>query len=127
VPDRHAAADGEGLDLVRHVAGLEGDPPMAVITAYGSADNAVAALKAGAFDYVSKPVGLEQVRALVKSALSLPDQAESRRATTGCSAKARRCARCASLIVQARAHPGAGVHLGRVGQRQGARGAPDPR
>ncbi|MGH8726183.1 MAG: sigma-54-dependent transcriptional regulator, partial [Burkholderiales bacterium] len=52
------------------------DLPVAVITAYGSAENAVAALKAGAFDYVSKPVGLEQLRALVKSALSLPDRAE---------------------------------------------------
>ena len=66
--------DGEGLDLVRHIAGLGADLPVAVITAYGSAENAVAALKAGAFDYVSKPVGLEQLRALVKSALSLPDQ-----------------------------------------------------
>ncbi|MGH8720745.1 MAG: sigma-54-dependent transcriptional regulator [Burkholderiales bacterium] len=68
--------DGEGLDLVRHISGLEGDLPVAVITAHGSAENAVAALKAGAFDYVSKPVGLEQLRALVKSALSLPDQAD---------------------------------------------------
>jgi two-component system response regulator PilR (NtrC family) len=67
--------DGEGLDLVRHISGLAGDLPVAVITAHGSAENAVAALKAGAFDYVSKPVGLEQLRALVKSALSLPDQA----------------------------------------------------
>jgi two-component system response regulator PilR (NtrC family) len=64
--------DGEGLDLVRHIGGLVGDLPVAVITAYGSAENAVAALKAGAFDYVSKPVGLEQLRALVGSALSLP-------------------------------------------------------
>jgi two-component system, NtrC family, response regulator PilR len=64
--------DGEGLDLVRYIAGLAGDLPVAVITAYGSAENAVAALKAGAFDYVSKPVGLEQLRTLVKSALSLP-------------------------------------------------------
>jgi two-component system response regulator PilR (NtrC family) len=64
--------DGEGLDLVRHIAALAGDLPVAVITAYGSAENAVAALKAGAFDYVSKPVGLEQLRSLVKSALSLP-------------------------------------------------------
>jgi two-component system response regulator PilR (NtrC family) len=68
--------DGEGLDLVRHISGLAGDLPVAVITAHGSAENAVAALKAGAFDYVSKPVGLEQLRALVKSALSLPDQAD---------------------------------------------------
>src|ERR1700674_2574205 len=67
--------DGEGLELVRHIAGLRADLPVAVITAYGSAENAVAALKAGAFDYVSKPVGLEQLRALVKSALSLPDPA----------------------------------------------------
>jgi two-component system response regulator PilR (NtrC family) len=70
-------SDGEGLELVRHIAGLSGDLPVAVITAHGSAENAVAALKAGAFDYVSKPVGLEQLRTLVKSALSLPgrDQA----------------------------------------------------
>ena len=67
-------ADGEGLELVRHIGGLDNDLPVAVITAHGSAENAVAALKAGAFDYVSKPVGLEQLRALVKSALSLPDQ-----------------------------------------------------
>ena len=67
-------ADGEGLELVRHIASLGNDLPVAVITAYGSAENAVAALKAGAFDYVSKPVGLEQLRALVKSALSLPDR-----------------------------------------------------
>src|SRR5207237_386914 len=70
-------ADGEGLDLVRHIAGHAAELPVAVITAHGSAENAVAALKAGAFDYVSKPVGLEQLRALVKSALSLPDPAEA--------------------------------------------------
>ena len=69
--------DGEGLDLVRHISGMAADLPVAVITAYGSAENAVAALKAGAFDYVSKPVGLEQLRALVKSALSLPDSTET--------------------------------------------------
>src|SRR6267143_2342365 len=68
---------GAGLELVRHIAGLGTDLPVAVITAHGSAENAVAALKAGAFDYVSKPVGLEQLRALVKSALSLPDSASA--------------------------------------------------
>jgi len=67
-------SDGEGLELVQHIAALPGDLPVAVITAYGSAENAVAALKAGAFDYVSKPVGLEQLRTLVKSALSLPER-----------------------------------------------------
>jgi len=70
-------ADGEGLDLVRHIAGHAAEVPVAVITAYGSAENAVAALKAGAFDYVSKPVGLEQLRALVRAALSLPERGEA--------------------------------------------------
>jgi two-component system response regulator PilR (NtrC family) len=65
--------DGDGLELVRHIAALPLDLPVAVITAHGSTENAVAALKSGAFDYVSKPVGLEQLRALVRSALSLPD------------------------------------------------------
>ena len=63
--------DGEGLEVVRHVAAHSTDLPVAVITAHGSMDNAVAALKAGAFDYLSKPVSLEQLRALVKSALDV--------------------------------------------------------
>ena len=64
--------DGDGLEIVRYVADNFGETPVAVITAFGSAENAVAALKAGAFDYLAKPVGLEQLRALVKSALKLP-------------------------------------------------------
>jgi two-component system response regulator PilR (NtrC family) len=58
--------DGTGLELVREVA-LASGPPIAVITAYGSAENAVAALKAGAFDYLTKPVDLDQLRVLVRS------------------------------------------------------------
>ncbi|HSQ10795.1 MAG TPA: sigma 54-interacting transcriptional regulator, partial [Burkholderiaceae bacterium] len=58
--------DGTGLELVREVAQSSG-PPIAVITAYGSAENAVAALKAGAFDYLTKPVDLDQLRHLVRS------------------------------------------------------------
>ncbi|WP_217423370.1 sigma-54-dependent transcriptional regulator [Uliginosibacterium aquaticum] len=64
--------DGEGLDVVRYIATHCADLPVAVITAHGSTDNAVAALKAGAFDYISKPVSLEQLRTLVKSALEIP-------------------------------------------------------
>lgn len=64
--------DGEGLELVRHIADTVADLPVAVITAHGSAENAVSALKAGAFDYIAKPVSLEQLRGLVKSALELP-------------------------------------------------------
>ncbi|MDA0224948.1 MAG: sigma-54 dependent transcriptional regulator [Proteobacteria bacterium] len=68
-------SDGEGLELVRQIAAMPGDLPVAVITAHGSTENAVAALKAGAFDYVSKPVGLEQLRTLVRAALALPSAA----------------------------------------------------
>jgi two-component system response regulator PilR (NtrC family) len=64
--------DGEGLDIVRLIGAQYGETPVAVITAFGSADNAVAALKAGAFDYLAKPVALEQLRSLIKSALNLP-------------------------------------------------------
>lgn len=65
--------DGEGLEIVQHIAEHHGRLPVAVITAFGSAENAVAALKAGAFDYLTKPVGLDQLRTLVKSALRLPE------------------------------------------------------
>jgi len=55
----------------------------------------VAALKAGAFDYVSKPVGLEQLRALVKSALSLPIASWRRPRGSSSSARASRSRWCA--------------------------------
>ena len=48
--------DGEGLTVVEHITTKGLDVPVAVITAFGSAENAVAALKAGAFDYLAKPV-----------------------------------------------------------------------
>lgn len=64
--------DGEGLDLVKYITNYCSSLPVAVITAYGTTENAVAALKAGAFDYLPKPVSLKQLRDLVKSALSLP-------------------------------------------------------
>jgi two-component system response regulator PilR (NtrC family) len=66
--------DGEGLSVVRHIAENFPNMPVAVITAYGSAESAVAALKAGAFDYVEKPVTPEKVRGLVRSAIKVPDR-----------------------------------------------------
>lgn len=65
-------ADGDGLAVVEHITRNHPSLPVAVITAHGSAENAVAALKAGAFDYLGKPVSLDQLRALVRSALKLP-------------------------------------------------------
>ena len=61
--------DGLGIELVREVVASGKMTPVAVITAFGSADNAVMALKAGAFDYLSKPVALDQLRLMVQSAL----------------------------------------------------------
>jgi len=69
--------DGDGLQVVQHIAQNNPDVPVAVITAHGNMENAVTALKAGAFDYLSKPVSLEQLRALVKSALNLPQATSS--------------------------------------------------
>lgn len=63
--------DGSGMELVQEVCSSHKNTPIAVITAFGSADNAVVALKAGAFDYVSKPVALDQLRKLVRSALQM--------------------------------------------------------
>ncbi len=64
--------DGEGLELVRDIGDRFPEVPVAVITAHGSLENAVSALKAGAFDYLSKPVSLDQLRALVRTAINLP-------------------------------------------------------
>ncbi|MDR2111876.1 MAG: sigma-54 dependent transcriptional regulator [Candidatus Accumulibacter sp.] len=64
--------DGEGLEIVRLICADYGETPVAVITAFGSTDNAVAALKSGAFDYLAKPVALNQLRTLIKSAINLP-------------------------------------------------------
>jgi two-component system response regulator PilR (NtrC family) len=64
--------DGDGLQVVQHIAQRSLDVPCAVITAHGNMENAIAALKVGAFDYLAKPVALDQLRALVKSVLSLP-------------------------------------------------------
>ena len=61
--------DGLGIELVRQLSATADRTPVAVITAYGSAENAVEALKAGAFDYIAKPLSLDQLRSLVLNAL----------------------------------------------------------
>ena len=69
-------SDGSGLELVRSIQTHAANMLVAVITAHGNVELAVEALKAGAFDFVSKPVELQTLRALVTSALSL-DQHKS--------------------------------------------------
>lgn len=66
--------DGNGIALVEHIQQHHPKVPVAVITAYGNAQAAVDSLKAGAFDFVSKPLQLEQLRKLVDDALRLPSR-----------------------------------------------------
>jgi two-component system response regulator PilR (NtrC family) len=64
--------DGTGLELVHHIQQRCPQLPVAMITAYGSLETAIDALKAGAFDFLTKPVDLGRLRELVTSALRLP-------------------------------------------------------
>ena len=63
--------DGTGLDLVQHIQQRHPQVPVAMITAYGSLDTAINALKAGAFDFLTKPVDLGRLRELVATALAV--------------------------------------------------------
>jgi two-component system response regulator PilR (NtrC family) len=73
--------DGSGLDLLQHISRNIPEMPVAMITAYGNVEAAVQALKAGAFDFVSKPVDLAMLRTLVQTALRL--QTERQNAVAG--------------------------------------------
>jgi two-component system, NtrC family, response regulator PilR len=66
--------DGTGLQVISHLTQYHPDTPVAMITAFGNVEAAVEALKAGAFDFVSKPVDLTVLRGLVQHALDLNDQ-----------------------------------------------------
>jgi two-component system response regulator PilR (NtrC family) len=63
--------DGSGLELVQHIQQRHPQVPVAMITAYGSLETAINALKAGAFDFLTKPVDLARLRELVATALRL--------------------------------------------------------
>jgi len=73
--------DGDGLQLVETIQQHYPDLPVAVITAHGNMETAVQALKAGAFDFVSKPVDLQVLRNLVNGALKLAQYPERDRRT----------------------------------------------
>ena len=66
--------DGSGQDLIEHISQRYADLPVAMIPAHGNVEAAVSALKAGAFDFVSKPVDLPVLRRLVQRALDLGEQ-----------------------------------------------------
>ena len=66
--------DGSGQQIIELIAQRHPELPVAMITAHGNVDAAVQALKAGAFDFVSKPVDLNVLRQLVQNALQLGEQ-----------------------------------------------------
>jgi two-component system, NtrC family, response regulator PilR len=68
--------DGDGLDLVKWIQQYSASVPVAVITAHGNMETAVRALKLGAFDFVSKPLDLTNLRKLVATAIKLADGAD---------------------------------------------------
>jgi two-component system response regulator PilR (NtrC family) len=69
--------DGTGHEVIELIAASHPDMPVAMITAYGNVDAAVNALKAGAFDFVSKPVDIQMLRRLVRTALQLAEERKS--------------------------------------------------
>ena len=125
--------DGSGQELIELIAENYPDTPVAMITAYGNVDAAVNALKAGAFDFVSKPVDIKMLRSLVQTALSLSEENAQQREQPGPPMRQppdrilRGHAAGAHHHRQARAQPGAGLHQRRIGRRQGTGRAPDPR
>ncbi len=72
--------DGNGIELIRHIQHHHPELPVAMISAHGNMDIAIEALKAGAFDFLNKPVELQDLRELVNSALRLKGSAST---TTG--------------------------------------------
>ena len=74
--------DGSGQELIELIANRFPDTPVAMITAHGNVDAAVEALKAGAFDFVSKPVDLQVLRRLVQNALQLSEQRRAQQQTS---------------------------------------------
>ncbi|MEM7217901.1 MAG: sigma-54 dependent transcriptional regulator [Pseudomonadota bacterium] len=69
--------DGTGLEIVDLIGRERPELPVAVITAFGSMETAISALKCGAFDFLQKPVDIGQLRALVETALRFQESAET--------------------------------------------------
>ncbi len=69
--------DGNGLQLIEHIQRTQAQLPIAIITAHGDVEAAVDAMKAGAFDFVNKPVDLRALRRLVDTALRLAPERQA--------------------------------------------------
>jgi two-component system nitrogen regulation response regulator GlnG len=94
--------DGSGLDLFRRIAAEDPRRPVVMITAHGTTDTAIEAMKNGAFDYLLKPLDLERITAILDRAfeaarlMRCPPRCRTSRAATASSAAAPSSRRCAS-------------------------------
>jgi two-component system response regulator PilR (NtrC family) len=68
--------DGSGMEIIQHIQRTAPQMPVAMITAFGSVETAIGALKAGAFDFITKPIDLERLRNLIQTSLRLEDGGE---------------------------------------------------
>lgn len=68
--------DGSGMDIIQHIQRELPQLPVAMLTAFGNIETAIGALKAGAFDFITKPIDLERLRTLIQSSLRLDDSSE---------------------------------------------------
>jgi two-component system response regulator PilR (NtrC family) len=75
--------DGSGQEIIELISAKYPETPVAMITAYGNVDAAVNALKAGAFDFVSKPVDINMLRRLVQTAMRLAEEKRSEPPSAG--------------------------------------------
>lgn len=101
--------DGSGMDLLSEAQGSQRPERWIMATAYGSAENAVQALKSGAFDYLTKPIEPKQLRQLVHSAISAARQNQAKQLAD--------TPRASSADESAAARPKANIEISAVGQK----------
>ena len=95
--------DGDGLDLVEWMQSNAADTPVAVITAHGNVETAVQALKLGAFDYISKPLDLNNLRNIVETALKVDRSREQQSRLQGDSMPMRELREMIDKVAQSQA------------------------
>ena len=109
--------DGDGLELVEWIQAENLGTPVAVITAHGNVETAVRALKSGAFDFISKPVNLADLRKLVGSALKLEEPGATD--TGQLLGESPAMMRLQSMIRRVAPNPGTGAHHRGFGHGKG--------
>ncbi len=104
--------DGNGIELVEHVQQTTPETPIAVITAFGSMDTAISAMKAGAFDYLSKPIELNHLREVVGNAIKLQNApADTANGSLGCIPGESPCIQKLNTLIKKLARSQAAVYI----------------